>query len=223
MINLELFDQTISLLSAYKNATLLNDSQKHFVDEAISRLKRAKGQYPKIMELNNVLLKENTGLAEIRSFMSDEKLITVLQDSSKNDPELAKFLKKTGGKLILQKHMEGSSYDMSALDTQSNPQSEELKKLHLSAEEFYENLWLVIQKLTQVPLFNNYLPKGVRDVRNHLIVHTEKSGACIFSFGFTTSGPLIRPIKPTGVKAPNDNGFDPNILEFLNGIISKLN
>ena len=99
MINLELFDQAISMLSTYKYATLLNDSQKHFVDEAIARLKRAKIQYPKIIELNNGLLKKSSGLDEIRSFMRDGKLITLLQDSSKNDTELALFLKKTRGKL----------------------------------------------------------------------------------------------------------------------------
>ncbi len=222
MIKPDIFDQVIDLLSVHKSTVLSNNSLQNAIGEAIARLNRAKVQYPKIMELNNHLLSVNSELAGIRKFMSDEKLLKILQNQSKSDPELAKFLEKTGGKLVRKGITEVSAYDMSALDQESNSQSPDIKNLHLNTEEFYENLWLIIQTLHQVSTFKNYSPKGVRDVRNHLIIHTDKSGASIFSFGFTTTGPILRPIKPTGVKAPNDNGFDPNILEFLHGIIEKL-
>jgi hypothetical protein len=99
--------------------------------------------------------------------------------------------------------------------------SDQIALLHSLVETAYNNLWLVKQRLNTLPDFKNFKPPGVRNVRNHLITHTEykNSGANIFSFGVITGGPVLRPIKPTGAKAPNDLGFIKNVHEFLTVLI----
>ncbi len=222
MINLELFQQAISLLTKFKETISSENKISHVVGEAITRIKSAQSQYSRIMKSNNALLNGNLDLIETKKFMNDDEVFKLLQDQSKNDPELAKFLQKTGGKLKRKQIAVGRAHDMNALDKKTDSQSEEIKMLHLSTEEFYDNLWNIILKLNQTTLFKNYKPKGVREVRNDLIIHNDKSGAYFHSFGYTNAGPVLRPIRPTGISAPADRGLDPNIKEFLTEIIKKL-
>ena len=92
-----------------------------------------------------------------------------------------------------------------------------MSELHSKVESFYHDLWVITLRLNDLLGIKNFRPKGLTNVRNHLIEHTDGpgSGATILSFAISSNGPLLRPLKPTGVPAPHDLGFIANVDEFL--------
>lgn len=221
----ELFTSVIQLLTKYQQDFLLAPHQKLIFDEVFARTKSIFDEYTSLLNLNDALLNEEHGLKDIREMMRDENINSILTKASKTDSQLAEYLNSVGGKVKRVQSSEFVAYDMGRLDSQSDLQITKIRELHSRTESIYHNLWSVGSRLNQLPKFKNFKPKGVRDVRNHLIEHTDNpktSGATIFSFGISTNGPVLRPTKPTGVPAPNDKGLDVNIEEFFSSIVKIL-
>lgn len=212
----ELFIQTIEKLAATKTAQAFTHTEGQWIEESIARLKGLKTRCLKILEANKTLLERNPQLRKIREMMTDERVNEMLSKAAKNDPSLAAQLKLMGGKVKSENYSEIGAYDMSSADEKISD-LDEVRQLHLDTEEIYNSLWVVRERLSGIDKFKNFNPRGVRDVRNHLMVHTKgkNSGAHIYSFGIGTRGPVLRPIKPSGVKAPTDAGFEVNLEGFL--------
>ncbi len=221
----EPFTTVIELLTKYQQDALLEPYQITILNEIIARIKNISDEYRSTFDLNSALLNEDPGLENIRKMMTDENINKILTKAAKTDPQLAKYLSSVGGKVKKVQSSEVAAYDMGKLDLQPDLRIPEVKLLHSKTESIYHNLWSVILRLNQLPKFKNFKPKGIRDVRNHLIEHTDNpktSGAYIFSFGISTHGPVLRPTKPTDVPAPTDSGLDVNIEEFLSSIVKIL-
>lgn len=223
----KLFDSALEFLGTYKQDSTLTHKQRYVLAEVITRLKSASEQYSAIIESNRALLNKDLRLIALREYMTDENINKIIGEQAQKDPKLAEYLASVGGKLTKKQSTEISAYDMSSLDkkSQSHQQTQHIKHLHSETESIYHNLWAITQRLNQLPKFKNFKPQGVRDVRNHLIEHIDNpktSEAYIFSFGVATRGPVLRPIKPAGVKASNDNGLEANVEEFLGSIVRIL-
>lgn len=217
------FTDILSKLEILKKSSTLSQAENFAIGEAIARLSELKIQSLKIIEINRTLLERDSRLKEIREIMTDEKVNEMLQNAAKTDPSLAAYLASVGGKLKRENSSEISAYDMASVG--EAPDIKKIRHLHSETEAAYNNLWLVKERLNTVNKFKNFNPKGVRETRNDLMIHTRgnNSGAHIYSFGITTRGPVLRPVKPSGIKAPNDNGFEPNLEEFLKELANLLN
>jgi len=107
------------------------------------------------------------------------------------------------------------------------PRLDLIGPLEIYTESFYHFSFRVRDLLRKYhPRFSSFEARGVRDVRNHLIIHPEgkKDSAKLFStFGFTVEpdvGPKIKGyIGPK--EAAEDKGLFSNALEF-NDNLSKL-
>ncbi|OGM08496.1 hypothetical protein A2Z67_02080 [Candidatus Woesebacteria bacterium RBG_13_36_22] len=220
-MQVKLFEHTLELLERYKNISNPTNEFRHVVAEIITRLQDVAKEYEKANQLNGYLLNEDVGLKHQREIMTDEFINKIMSKQAKKDSELAECLKSAGGKLKRGSSTEISVFNMTKL-TQKN--TKDIKQLHYITESIYNNLWLIKQRLNQLPKFKNFNPPGVRNVRNQLMTHTERtnSESYIFSFGVSTQGPVLRPIKPSGVKAPTDKGLYTNVEEFFSSIINIL-
>lgn len=219
----ESFISAISRLKALKESSTLSQAENFAIGEAIARLLELKGRCLTIVEANTHLLERNPELKAVREIMTDEKVSEMLQDAARTDPSLAAYLTSVGGKVKRENSTEVSAYDMTSAD--EAPDIEEIRRLHSETEATYNSLWLVKERLNTINRFKNFNPKGVREVRNDLMSHTRgnNSGAHIYSFGIATRGPVLRPIRPSGINAPTDNGFEPNLEEFLKELAILLN
>lgn len=218
----ESFINVIDKLKALKESSTLNQAETLSIGEVLARLKSLKTQSLKIIEANENLLERNPRLKEIREMMTDEKVNEMLQNAAKTDPSLVVYLASVGGRVKKENSSEISTYDMSNVDEISD--AEEISNLHSETEAAYHSLWLAKERLNAVNKFQKFNPKGVREVRNDLMTHTKgsNSGAHIYSFGIATRGPVLRPVKPSGTKAPNDSGFESNLAEFLDELTKLL-
>ena len=219
----DLFAKTVELLKQYLESSSLDREQQRSLSEAIARLESISSESAEIIEQNARLLEADPKLREIRELMTDDKINEMMQEQAKKDPNLAAHL-ATVGRLTKKSSSEVIARDMGKLDDQTKPDNAKLKELHSKTESMYQKLWVIKERLNQTPKFKNFNPPGVRDVRNHLIEHTDKgpSGASIYSFGLATNGPVLRPMKPTGARAPHDAGLETNLEEFLRKIVSRL-
>ena len=188
MLDQNLFRKVIVLLSKYQQVTGLNVIQKHILSEVITRLRSAENQYDELIKLNMSILNEDPKVVNARKYMTTEKITELLQKQAKKDPKLAEYLRSVGGKLDKVNSLEMTSFNLTSLEKVPFHRSQAIKKLHSDTETYYQNLWLINQKLNQLPRFEKFKPKGVREVRNQLIEHTDRSnsGASILSFGIST-------------------------------------
>jgi len=215
-----LFNEAIQLLQKYLKEPQLTSKQQNALSEVISRLKSVHTQYSLVIKSNTTLLSEDPIHIALRETMSEENINKIMAEQARKNPNLAKYLASVGGKLVKENSTEISAFNMTKLSAQATKKSRKIESLHSNTEAIYNNLWLIKQRLNQLPKFVSFNPAGVRNVRNQLMTHTEKSDseAYIFSFGVSTYGPVLRPIKPIGVKAPNDKGLKINVENFLTSI-----
>jgi len=216
------FENAIGLLKRHALSERVDDRQKLKIYEACARLETVSKTYPVIRQQNDDMLKADAGLEVIRDQLPFDKVLPMLQRAAETDTQLAAWLASNGGKIEQVGLAETSAFTMTDLAEVAPETAEKLRQLQTATEQVYTNLWLVKGSLNGVHKLKNFNPTGVRDVRNHLIEHTEKSGAAIFSFGISTGGPVLRPIKPSNASAAHDRGLDKNVEEFLQGIRNRL-
>lgn len=198
-----LFNETIELLRKYQQDSSLNSGQRAALGESIARLESVSEQYEPIMGVSANL------------FDGDD----LLRDM---DKMMAKYF--SSNSIVVEKLSKASAYDMSNIGESSPMNAEKIKKLHSDTESIYEALWLIKTRMQALPILKNFNPRGVCEVRNHLMAHTEgkSSGAYQFTFGLSPQGPILRPGKPASALAPHDAGLEVNIKEFLAEIIRML-
>ncbi len=194
------------------------------MSEVITRLKVEAMRYADVVKRNDTLLIADEKLTVIRETMTDDNVQKLLTEQAKLDPGLDKWLKSVGGKISKVQSSELSTHDLDTLDIEADEKASVIMQLHSDTEMIYHNLWAAKTRLNQFTKFKNFNPSGVRDVRNHLIEHTDKakSYAYIYSFGIATKGPVLRPVKPAESKAPHDRGLQTNVEEFTKALENVL-
>lgn len=217
-----LFNNAVAALQQYGEWPSLSEAQRHKVSEARARIAALADVFLEINATNAKLLESEPGMVRIREFTAHENLTRVLQDAARTDAKLAAWLAKSGGRIEQVGESATAAYNMTDLSSMTSERAESLRKLQAQTEQVYQSLWIAKGLLNETPKFRNYNPVGVRDVRNHLIEHTDRSGASIFSFGVATGGPVLRPMKPQGAKAKHDPGLNANVKEFLEAIVRRL-
>lgn len=197
------FINAIEHLKNYKETTAIGFHQKNAVAEVIARLETTAELYDQAKELNDNLLEEDDMIKRSREVLD----------------EYLKSIDTTGW--VIRGTTMVSAFDLTTSEFSNPEQEKSVKQLQHLTESIYNNLWGIKSRLNQCPEYKRFNPPGVRDVRNHLITHTDipASEATIYSFGISTNGPVLRPTKPIGVKAPTDRGLYINIGEFLKEIL----
>ena len=201
----DLFQQTINCIIDYAKDQALTNNQEHASDEVVTRLKQLQTAYNEALDLNDQILHESLVLTESNRIMND-------------------FLKKNFKRAVVGNKSHMVAVDLTKLDEIDFVNTEKVNVLHGITESIYNDLWTIRQRLKYLPKFKNFNPPGVRNVRNHLMLHTEDqySVALPYSFGISTNGPVLRPAKPSNIEASNDAGLCKNVEEFLTSIIFVL-
>jgi hypothetical protein len=212
----QIFLEVIELFEAYLIHRPPTPDLTPVASEILGRLRTLSGRYLAILNLNNTLLNSSRGVLEFRKMASDENIASMLRHAAQTDPTIAKFLEGTGGRIVRRGTMEQVVQTIGEPTKNTDVDPALMEKLHSEVESFYHDLWVITLRLSEL-LGIKFRPKGLTNVRNHLIEHTDGpgSGATILSFGISTNGPVLRPLKPTGVPAPHDLGFIANVDEFL--------
>lgn len=205
---MSLFEQAIDSIESDNFSV----EDKPYIDEAIVRLRNIEDRYIKVTELNNEYLESDQMTMKMRENFSEEKVFEMLKEQAKVDSELKNWLQGKSG-IKVESKTEISTFNLADND------DKKISELHTLAESIINDLWSIKERLNNVAKYKNFNPVGVRDVRNHLIVHAEKFGATFYSFGIQTRGPVLRPVKPSNAKANHDKGMVSNIEEFLNELI----
>ena len=220
----QLFEDVLQRLDEYKNTGSLSVEASHAVGEVVKRIRQEAGRYEQAMTLNERLYQDDKTRLSMSGAMSTPNVLKMLQEASKTDEALATWLQERGGQIAKVQSVGVSAFDMNQLESDDPIRNAELEQLQAQTEAIYDSLWKAKERLKAVNVFKNFNPKGVRDVRNQLILHIDKpdSQAYIYSFGLGTSGPILRPIRPQSARAISDPGLEVNIREFLNGILKKL-
>ncbi len=109
------------------------------------------------------------------------------------------------------------------LESQAN--SFEMETL---VEAFYYLAFRLRQAIRQLPDLNNFECEGVRNVRNKLIEHPEKSDSGVihgsFGYGDTETGPVLKMIRfPLKNTLWQDAGLWVNAREFEQNLTTKIN
>ena len=111
------------------------------------------------------------------------------------------------------------TYHVGAASPVDNARSTELKsELEDLIEQYYYNAHRVLKLIQGLPSCRNFKAKEIAIVRNKLIEHSDHGD--IYSFGFGTRGPVVRPIARTG-RQWNDAGLVPNTEVFIPALISQ--
>lgn len=209
---MSLFTQAVASLQKVVESGDFSPVGKQYVFEAIVRLRNIEDRYIRAAELNNDYLESDKRILEMREHFNEESVFKMLKDNSEKDPKLKDWLRGKGG-IKVESKTEISTFNLTEND------NEKVAALHTATENIYNDLWSIKERLNNVSIYRNFNPSGVRDVRNHLIVHAEKYGATLYSFGVQTNGPVLRPVKPSDSKANHDKGLVSNVEEFLSEII----
>jgi hypothetical protein len=209
---MSLFAQAVASLQKVVEYGDFSLVDKQYVDEAIVRLRDIEDRYIQAAELNNYYLESDKRVLEMREHFNEESIFKMLNDNSEKDPKLKDWLRGKSS-IKVDSKTEIRTFNLTEND------DEKVATLHTATENIYNDLWSIKERLNSVSKYRNFNPSGVRDVRNHLIVHVEKYGATLYSFGIQTNGPVLRPVKPTNSKANHDKGLVSNVEEFLNEII----
>lgn len=210
---MSLFEQAIDSIENFKKADQLNLSEKPYIEEALSRLNNIEDRFIEVTKLNDDYIESDEKISEIRDNFSEEKVFKMLTEQANVDPKLKEWLQGRSG-IKVESKTEVSTFNLTEND------DDKVSKLHTATESIYHDLWSIKERLNKVSRYKNFNPAGVRDVRNHLIVHTDKHGAALYSFGVQTRGPVLRPVKPSDAKAKHDRGLVSNVEEFFNEIIN---
>jgi hypothetical protein len=222
---MDAFNLAIDLLKQFQTNSSLDHRENQILNEVITRLRTGSERYTEIIKLNQELLENDNIVKQMRELGKEDNLLRILMENAGKDPKLDQWLKGVGYKIEKVQGTELRAHDLNNLDNLSAEESKKVRELHTQTETIYHNLWTTKTRLNQLSIFKNFNPKGVRGVRNDLISHTDNkraSNAYLYSFGLSSSGPVLRPTKPVGVKSINDAGLKPNVEEYIKSIVTIL-
>lgn len=124
----------------------------------------------------------------------------------------------------LRSHVSMNVYDASR-DDRSTEQPDHVESLKMSMEtrleHYYENAFRITKLVQQLTGDAKDHCEEITMVRNHLIAHP-KFPATIYSFGFGSSGPVVKPVQRAGPRAWDDAGLVLNTRALVAWLIRAL-
>ena len=112
------------------------------------------------------------------------------------------------------------AYRAGAVSSNDTATISDLKsELEGSLEQYYYNAHRVLKLIQQLPGLRNFKCKEIIIVRNKLVEHADHGD--IYSFGFGSAGPVVRPIVRLG-RAWTDQGLLRNTEAFVNALLATL-
>jgi len=178
--------------------------------EVARRLQRLAADAVKLIELNNRLVDFD---AISRDFDSDTDTLVFRAGEAAMAVQLIRGDPDTP--LTVTHAVSGGAYDAAHDAREPSAQASVRRELETSVEAYYVSAHRVLKLLATVPGLKKMSCKEVIIVRNKLVEHPSRGG--IYSFGYGSTGPRIKPMQTRPVEW-NDDGLVPNTRAFVKTI-----
>jgi len=182
------------------------------------RIKRLENDCHQLVRINNQLVD-----AEAAQFRFDE-LSGTLTLSHKGVSQSLTFKRANPDVPVrIRQHVSISTYDAGGDDHPEEPDQVRLLKMQMEqlVEQYYENAFKVTKLVQQLTGRAKIHCAPITAVRNDLIVHP-KEPATIYSFGFGSNGPVVKPVQRAAPRVWNDIGLVPNTRELVAWLVEAL-
>ncbi len=211
------YEEVITLLVEYFKSyeNRLNGNQISSINEVKRRLSRLDKLSEELINLNNQLITTN----EFFNLNFDPINGFIVNIDGKE--HLVKLKRKDPNVPI---HMVGqvalSGYSANNKEIESEDDSEIKNEFEEKIESFYQTAHRVLKIVKILPGIVNFKCKEITITRNKLIEHTEERH--IYSFGFGSYGPVLKPERPKNEDEFRDQGFTKNSQAFIDSLTIKL-
>lgn len=212
------FGPAIKALQSFKAfyTSKLSPVQQETITEVAQRLRRLENEVGRLMALNNRFIERrlpkvefdpNTDIVTYRVGAVEQKV--KLKRADPNVP------------ISMRQVTAGAAYKANAISTKELGLSEkERHEFEGLLEQYYYNAHKVLDLIKTLPGLDNFRCREVTIVRNKLVEHPLVGE--VYSFGFGTSGPVIRPMQKAG-REWHDEGLVPNSESFIQRLVAALN
>lgn len=202
-----------------RNASYLRESQMEAASELKRRIKRMEGDFNRLIKINNLLLEAEMPHLE---FEESTDTITITNKGHSRSIKLNRADPNVPIQLLGSTSI-GAYKAGSQKPSMSDVESENLKMLmEQMLEHYYANAFRITKLVQVVTGSKKYHCSEITIVRNKLIEHPDTGS--IYSFGFGTNGPVVKPIQRRGQRKWNDKGLVPNttaLVESLRVVFSR--
>lgn len=210
------FSPVLARISSWASSrdAALTAAHKDVVNEIVRRIQRLHTDLNRLLTINAELC--GMELSEVQFDPATDTLSIRVDDATNSlrlrraDPAVPIQMKQT---VAVRAYHAGTS------GPADSARSSELKsELEGLIEQYYYNAHRVLKLVRGLPSCRNFKSKEVTIVRNKLIEHSDHGD--IYSFGFGTHGPVVRPIARPG-RQWNDVGLVPNTEAFIAALVSQ--
>lgn len=204
------FGTVLELIAAWPPArdAVLSSGNRDAIKEIVRRIDRLEAALHRLLAINAELC--STQLLDFQFDPTTETISVRLGDATSSlklnraDPNTP---------IQLRQHVAMAAYQSGSPAPQDSPRSSDLKsELEGLIEQYYYNAHRVLKLVQGLPRCGNFKSKEITIVRNKLIEHSDHGD--IYSFGFGTQGPVVRPMARPG-RGWNDAGLIPNTNAFV--------
>lgn len=197
-----------------KESKTLSPAQLATTKEIETRLRRLAGQYEELLQVNQRLMDTDSRRPQLRFDPSSDTLTAGVGDTAiqirfnradPNVPISVDTLSATG------------IYTPGETPNESDELTQLKSRMESLLEDFYHSAHRVIKLVNTLPGMRKVEARAITIVRNKLVAHPEIGD--FYSFGWSTSGPVVRPIHRPG-RQWVDAGLIPNTKE-LTEVLSR--
>lgn len=201
-----------------RRGAALTPAQVVIASELKRRIRRLENDCHQLVRINNQLVD-----AEALQLRFDEASGTVT--FSHKDVSQSLTLKRANPDVPvrIRQHVSITTYDAGRDDHPEQPGQVELLKISMEPllEHYYENGFRITKLVQQLTANTKDHCAEITAVRNDLIVHP-KEPATIYSFGFGSNGPVVKPVQWAGPRVWNDTGLVPNTRALVAWLVKAL-
>jgi len=182
--------------------------------EVVRRLQRLAVEAARLTELNNRLVD-----SDAVSIDFDSESDTLVFRAGDAEMRLQLLRGEPDTPLRVSHLTNGGAYDAAHDAREPSAEAPVRRELETTVEAYYNSAHRVLKLLATVPSLTKISCRQVTIVRNKLVEHPDKGS--IYSFGYGSSGPRIKPLQTRPVKW-TDEGLVPNTRAFVNAIVAAV-
>jgi hypothetical protein len=199
--------------SAAKQSSL-NQDQKATVHEILCRLQRLAAEVASLIDINNQL-SDSDGLST--DFDASSDTLTV---RGAEGMELSITLPRANPDVPIEMVQHAAAHSTRP-DSNETAEVKDLRhRLETTLEAYYYNAHHILKLIQTLPGLKGFECREVTIVRNKLVEHA-KSGS-IYTFGYGSTGPLVKAFQRGEHREWNDEGLVPNTVKFARAIESTI-
>ncbi len=212
-------DEAIAAVREYQafRAQTLTRAEKEALFEISRRLQRMNKQAKDLISINNKIIDRN----EFSIRLDERGIVFRNEDGTETIKSFADLGIPVKGQPKLVQSAIASTYHAG----DDSPIDEEDLLLRVDMEDklemYYYNAHRVITLKKRTKSFPTVSCLPMTIVRNHLVEHPDRHESS-YTFGVSTQGPQVKPVKRSGTEEPRDLGLVPNTREFVKSIADKL-